>query len=72
MSRIQIAGRIVEMFEHVEHRDGGAAFGRKRCSGKRRTHGGNTGAPPGGVGGIERKIEADGANVAAFCQHLEE
>ncbi len=44
--------------------------GAKRRAGKRRADGGNAGAPPGDVRGVERKIEADHAHVAALGEHL--
>lgn len=72
MRGIQIAGRIVEMFEYVEHRNGGAAFGSEGGSREGRADGGDTGASPSRVGCIERKIETDGAHVAAFGEHLQE
>ena len=58
---VEIAGRIVEMLQHVEHGDGGATGGREGSARKRRAHGRNAGAAPRDVGRIERKIEADHA-----------
>ncbi len=53
MRGVEIAGRVVEMFEDVEHGDGGAASGRERGAGKRGADGGDSGAAPGDIGGVE-------------------
>ena len=70
--RVQVTGRIVQMFQHVEHGHRGAASGRKRRAGERRAHRRNPGAPPRDIGGIQRKIEPGHAYVAPLRQHLQE
>ena len=70
MRGVEITRRVVEMLEDVEHRHGGAASGSEGRSGKRRADRGDSGAAPGDVGGVERKIEAGHAHVAALGEHL--
>lgn len=85
---VQITARIVEMFEHVKHGDGGAAGGGNGGSRERCTEGRHAGAAPRHVGRLKRKIEADdghpcaafgtrpgaraGTHPGALPQHLEE
>jgi hypothetical protein len=60
------------MFEDVEHRDSGAASRCERRSGQRRANGGDAGAAPGYVGGVERKIETDDVFRSTLGEHLKE
>ncbi len=72
MRGVQIAGGIVQMFQHMKHRHGGATGGRERCPRKCRANRGNTGPAPGYVRCIERKIEAHDVLHAALGEHLKE
>jgi hypothetical protein len=60
------------MFEDMKHRDGCTTGGSQRRPGKCRADGGDTGAAPGYIGGVERKIEADDAFCSTLGEHLKE
>lgn len=72
MCGVQIAGRVVQMFEDVKHRHGGTTAG---CQGSFRqccADGGDTGPAPGDIGRIERKVQADDILCSSLGQHLKE
>jgi len=70
MRGVEITRRVVEMFEDVKHRHGGAAPGSEGGTRKRRAYGRDSGAAPGDIRGVERKIEAGDAHFAALGEHL--
>ena len=72
MGGVEIAGRVVQMFEDVKHGHGRATGGRQGSLGEGRADGRDARASPGYVRCVERKIEADHVLDAALGQHLEE
>ncbi len=76
VSGAQITSWIVKVFQDVKHSDGGATAGREGRLLKVPAHRGYSGAPPGRMSRIHRKIETrhgTGALYrAAFREHLQE
>ncbi len=72
----EIRRRVMQVFQHVEHRDGGARSGGEGRLRERSAGDTDLSDAPGGAGGIEREVEshkrAGVAGVSTLPQQLQE